>query len=80
MTPDEGYELYTQAELPLLGMLDNEVCSHFHGDGIVTYTIDRTSIRPTSEDGVRIDNRVMVAHNCRVGAEVLIDSLTDLAG
>jgi cyclic dehypoxanthinyl futalosine synthase len=47
LTPDEGYELYTQAELPLLGMLAGEVRSRFHTDGIVTYIIDR-NINPTN--------------------------------
>jgi len=47
LSPEEGYELYTQAELPLLGMLANEVRSRFHNDGIVTYIIDR-NINPTN--------------------------------
>ncbi len=47
LSPEEGYELYTQAELPLLGMLAGEVRSRFHSDGIVTYIIDR-NINPTN--------------------------------
>ena len=47
LSPEEGHELYTQAELPLLGMLAGEVRSRFHSDGIVTYIIDR-NINPTN--------------------------------
>ncbi len=44
-------------------------------------TIDRGAIEDTViEDGVKLDNLIMVAHNCRIGAHTAIAALTGLAG
>jgi cyclic dehypoxanthinyl futalosine synthase len=47
LSPEEGLALYQGAELPVLGMLADEVRRRFHGDGVVTYIIDR-NINPTN--------------------------------
>jgi UDP-3-O-[3-hydroxymyristoyl] glucosamine N-acyltransferase len=44
-------------------------------------TIDRGAIEDTViEDGVKIDNLVMIAHNCRIGAHSAIAACTGIAG
>jgi UDP-3-O-[3-hydroxymyristoyl] glucosamine N-acyltransferase len=44
-------------------------------------TIDRGAIADTViEDGVKIDNLVMVAHNCRIGAHTVIAAMVGIAG
>jgi UDP-3-O-[3-hydroxymyristoyl] glucosamine N-acyltransferase len=44
-------------------------------------TIDRGAINDTViEEGVKIDNLVMVAHNCRIGAHTAIAACTGIAG
>jgi UDP-3-O-[3-hydroxymyristoyl] glucosamine N-acyltransferase len=44
-------------------------------------TIDRATIGATIiGKGTKIDNQVMVAHNCRVGKEVLLVSQVGIAG
>jgi UDP-3-O-[3-hydroxymyristoyl] glucosamine N-acyltransferase len=44
-------------------------------------TIDRGAIEDTViEDGVKLDNLIMVAHNCRIGMHTAIAALTGLAG
>jgi UDP-3-O-[3-hydroxymyristoyl] glucosamine N-acyltransferase len=44
-------------------------------------TIDRGTLEDTViEDGVKIDNLVQIAHNCRVGAHTVIAGCTGIAG
>jgi UDP-3-O-[3-hydroxymyristoyl] glucosamine N-acyltransferase len=44
-------------------------------------TIDRGAIENTViEDGVKIDNLVMIAHNCRIGAHTAIAACVGIAG
>ncbi len=44
-------------------------------------TIDRGAIEDTViEEGVKLDNLIMVAHNCRIGAHTAIAAMTGLAG
>lgn len=44
-------------------------------------TVDRGAIENTViEDGVKIDNLVMVAHNCRIGAHTAIAACVGIAG
>jgi UDP-3-O-[3-hydroxymyristoyl] glucosamine N-acyltransferase len=44
-------------------------------------TIDRGAIEDTViEDGVKLDNLIMVAHNCRIGAHTAIAAMTGIAG
>ena len=44
-------------------------------------TVDRGAIDDTViEDGVKIDNQVQVAHNCRIGANTVIAGCVDIAG
>ena len=44
-------------------------------------TIDRGAIDDTViEDGVRLDNQIQIAHNCRVGAHTVIASGTGVSG
>jgi UDP-3-O-[3-hydroxymyristoyl] glucosamine N-acyltransferase len=44
-------------------------------------TIDRGAINDTEiEDGVKIDNLCMIAHNCRIGAHSAIAALVGIAG
>ncbi len=44
-------------------------------------TIDRGAINDTViEEGVKIDNLCMIAHNCRIGAHSAIAALTGIAG
>ncbi len=47
LDPEEGLELYLEAELPILGMLADRVRKRFHDDGIVTYIVDR-NVNPTN--------------------------------
>lgn len=43
--------------------------------------IDRGAIDDTViEDGVRLDNLIMIAHNCRIGAQTAIAACTGIAG
>ncbi|SFF30019.1 UDP-3-O-[3-hydroxymyristoyl] glucosamine N-acyltransferase [Fontimonas thermophila] len=43
--------------------------------------IDRGAIEDTViEDGVRLDNLIMIAHNCRIGAHTAIAACTGIAG
>ena len=44
-------------------------------------TIDRGSLGDTVvEEGVKLDNQVQVAHNCRIGAHTVIAGCTGIAG
>lgn len=44
-------------------------------------TIDRGAIEDTViEDGVRLDNLIQIAHNCRIGAHTAIAACTGIAG
>lgn len=44
-------------------------------------TIDRGAIDDTViEDGVRLDNQIQIAHNCRIGAHTVIASGTGVSG
>ena len=44
-------------------------------------TVDRGAIEDTViEDGVKIDNQVQVAHNCRIGAHTVIAGCVGIAG
>ena len=44
-------------------------------------TIDRGAIEDTViEDGVKLDNLIMIAHNCRIGAHSAIAGCTGIAG
>lgn len=44
-------------------------------------TIDRGALGDTVvEDGVKLDNQVQVAHNCRIGAHTVIAGCTGIAG
>jgi UDP-3-O-[3-hydroxymyristoyl] glucosamine N-acyltransferase len=44
-------------------------------------TIDRGALGDTVvEEGVKIDNQVQVAHNCRIGAHTVIAGCTGIAG
>lgn len=44
-------------------------------------SIDRGAIDDTViEDGVRLDNQIQIAHNCRIGAHTVIAALTGVSG
>ena len=44
-------------------------------------TVDRGAIEDTViEDGVKLDNLIMIAHNCRIGAHTAIAACTGIAG
>jgi UDP-3-O-[3-hydroxymyristoyl] glucosamine N-acyltransferase len=44
-------------------------------------TVDRGAIDDTIiEDGVRLDNQVQIAHNCKIGAHTVIASGTGVSG
>ncbi len=44
-------------------------------------TIDRGALEDTViEDGVKLDNLIMIAHNCRIGAHTVIAACTGISG
>ena len=44
-------------------------------------TIDRGALENTViEDGVKLDNQIMIAHNCRIGTHTAIAACTAVAG
>ncbi len=44
-------------------------------------TVDRGALEDTVlEDGVKLDNLIMIAHNCRIGAHTAIAACTGIAG
>ncbi|MHB8353793.1 MAG: UDP-3-O-(3-hydroxymyristoyl)glucosamine N-acyltransferase, partial [Burkholderiales bacterium] len=44
-------------------------------------TVDRGAIEDTViEDGVKLDNQIQIAHNCRIGAHTVIAGCTGISG
>jgi UDP-3-O-[3-hydroxymyristoyl] glucosamine N-acyltransferase len=73
MAPDEG----RWVKIPQVGRA-------VLGDDVevgANTTIDRGALGDTViEDGVKIDNQVQVAHNCRIGAHTVIAGCAGIAG
>ncbi|EAQ82339.1 UDP-3-O-(3-hydroxymyristoyl)glucosamine N-acyltransferase [Blastopirellula marina] len=74
-----GYDSASGKHL-LSSQLGNVVIGDFVEIGAAT-TIDRGTYGPTViGDGTKIDNQVMIAHNCRIGRHNLICSQVGVAG
>lgn len=57
------------------------VIIHNHVDVGANTTIDRGTIDDTViEEGVKLDNLIQIAHNCRIGAHTVIAGCTGIAG
>ena len=57
------------------------VIIHNHVDIGANTTIDRGTIDDTViEEGVKLDNLIQIAHNCRIGAHTVIAGCTGIAG
>ena len=57
------------------------VLIHNHVDIGANTTIDRGTIDDTViEEGVKLDNLIQIAHNCRIGAHTVIAGCTGIAG
>lgn len=64
-------------KIPQIG----RVIIHNHVDIGANTTIDRGAIDDTIiEDGVKLDNLVQIAHNCRIGAHTVIAGCVGIAG
>ena len=58
-----------------------QVIIHNHVDIGANTTIDRGTIDDTViEEGVKLDNLIQIAHNCRIGAHTVIAGCTGIAG
>lgn len=64
-------------KIPQIG----RVIIHDHVDIGANTTIDRGAIDDTIiEEGVKLDNLIQIAHNCRIGAHTVIAGCTGIAG
>lgn len=64
-------------KIPQIG----RVIIHDHVDVGANTTIDRGAIDDTIiEEGVKLDNLIQIAHNCRIGAHTVIAGCTGIAG
>ncbi len=64
-------------KIPQIG----RVVIHDHVDIGANTTIDRGAIDDTViEEGVKLDNLIQIAHNCRIGAHTVIAGCTGIAG
>lgn len=64
-------------KIPQIG----RVIIHDHVDIGANTTIDRGAIDDTViEEGVKLDNLIQIAHNCRIGAHTVIAGCTGIAG
>ncbi|MFM9834690.1 MAG: UDP-3-O-(3-hydroxymyristoyl)glucosamine N-acyltransferase [Methylophilaceae bacterium] len=64
-------------KIPQIG----RVVIHDHVDIGANTTIDRGAVDDTViEDGVKLDNLIQIAHNCRIGAHTVIAGCTGIAG
>ncbi len=70
-------DLTRWVKIPQIG----RVIIHDHVDIGANTTIDRGAIDDTViEEGVKLDNLIQIAHNCRIGAHTVIAGCTGIAG
>ncbi len=75
-TATSGNQKYW-VKIPQIG----RVIIHNHVDIGANTTIDRGAIDDTIiEDGVKLDNLIQIAHNCRIGAHTVIAGCVGIAG